>query len=160
MTFREVTAAVAAQGGVAIAPTRPIPALGRPESGGRRGLGSYDEATVDRWRYAGLTLDILLSYGDSPAEILLGIVRHRGGARAVRRRPAVAGWWPSEPDAHQNIRVLGRQLDRYPLAFRLVTTYLFAEDHTKTRSSTPCAGEDVFRLRCVDAGGDVRFPDR
>jgi hypothetical protein len=168
MTFREVTAAVAAQGGVAIGAH---PARFRhwddPNLAGVEVWDLYDEATTDRWRYAGRAFDILLSYGDYPAEILLGIVRHPAAALArfddeTRRRRLVA---VGTPDAHQNIRVLGRQLDRYPLAFRLVTTYLFAEDRTKTAlldalrrgrtyfafdALTPAA---TFDFRIVDARG-------
>ena len=167
MTFREVTAAVAAQGGVAIGAH---PARFRhwddPNLAGVEVWNLYDEATADRWRYAGLALDILLFYGDYPAEILLGIVRHpaalaRFDDETRRRRLAAVG----TPDAHQNVRVLGRQLDRYPLAFRLVTTYLLAEDHTKTAlldalrrgrtyfafdALTPAA---TFDFRIVDARG-------
>ena len=168
MTFREVTAAIAAQGGVAIGahPNR-FKHWDDPNLAGVEVWNLYDEATTDRWRYAGRALDILLSYGDYPAEILLGIVRHPAAALArfdgetLRRRLVAVG----APNAHQNIRVLGRQLDPYPLAFRLVTTYLFAEDHTKTAlldalrrgrtyfafdALTPAA---TFDFRIVDARG-------
>ena len=37
----------------------------------------------------------------------------------------------ASPDAHRNIRVLGRQLDPYPLAFQLVPLYVSATDRTR-----------------------------
>ncbi len=132
-SFREVTAAIAAQGGVAIGahPNR-FHHWNDPGLTGVEVWDLLDEATSDRWRYAALVLDVLFSYGDYPGEILLSIVRHPARALAafdeeVQRRPLTA---IGTPDAHQNVRVFHR-LDPYPLTLRLVTTYLLAEDNTR-----------------------------
>ncbi|MBI3606506.1 MAG: PHP domain-containing protein [Nitrospirae bacterium] len=132
-TFREITAAIAAQGGVAIGahPNR-FHHWSDPGLAGVEVWDLYDEAISDRWRYATLALDVLFSYGAYPAEILLSIVRHPARALAAfddetRRRPLVA---IGTPDAHRNVRIF-RRLDPYPLTLHLVTTYLLAEDKTR-----------------------------
>lgn len=93
----------------------------------------YDEATTDRWRYLAWVLDVAFWYGRYPDEILSRLIRRPDRALAAfdeqtlrRRVTAIAA-----PDAHQNIRVFGRQLDPYPLAFRLVPIYVFATDRTR-----------------------------
>jgi len=133
LTFSQVSTAIREQGGVAIgAHPRRFRHWADPALTGVEVWDLYDEATIDRWRYVKLSFDIVFSYDDYPEEILLAIVRHPAEALAefdaqTRRRRFVA---IGAPDAHQNIRVI-HQLDPYPLAFRLVPTYLLAEAQTR-----------------------------
>lgn len=73
-------------------------------------------------------LDVFYSYDRFPEDILLQLVDHpadplaRWDTLTLRRRMVgIAG-----SDAHQNIRLFGRQLDPYGLMFRVVTTHLLA----------------------------------
>jgi hypothetical protein len=133
LSFADVTAAIAAQGGVAIG-AHPSRFRHWSDSGlaGVEIWDLYDDATRSRWRYPGMALDVLISSRRYPAEILLSQVRHPDRALAAfdaetqRRRLTAIG----TPDAHQNVRVWGRQLDPYPLTFRLAVTYLLAEEPT------------------------------
>ncbi len=133
LTCPEVAAAVTAHGGVPIGahPNR-LTLWNEPSVVGVEVWDLYDEATTDRRRYLGLALDVAIWYGRYPDEILSRIIRRPDRALAAfdeqtlsRRVTAIA-----TPNAHQNIRVLGRQLDPYPLVFRLVPLYVFATDRT------------------------------
>jgi hypothetical protein len=134
LTCAEVATAVTAQGGVPIgAHPQRLTLWGEPSVAGVEVWDLYDEAKIDRWRYLAWALDVLVWYGTYPEEILSRTIRRPDRALAAfdmqttrRRLTAVA-----TPDAHQNIRVLGRQLDPYPLAFRLVPLYVLATDRTR-----------------------------
>ncbi|MFZ5876801.1 MAG: CehA/McbA family metallohydrolase [Nitrospirota bacterium] len=134
MTCPDVSAAVAEYGGVPLAahPSRSTQ-WDDPALAGAEVWDLYDEAKDDRWRYAAWALDILIWYGVYPDAILSRIVRRPDHALAAfdaqtaHRRLTAVG----TPDAHQNIRVLWRQMDPYPLAFRLVPVYLFAAEGTR-----------------------------
>jgi hypothetical protein len=165
MTFAEVTAAVVAQGGVPIGahPNR-FRHWHDPNLAGVEVWDLYDEAMSDRWRYAALALDVLVSYDDYPEQILFRLVRHPARALAAfdaetrRRRLTAIG----TPDAHQNIRVLGRQLDPYPLALRLVTMYLLAEEHSRSallEALRRGRGYWAFDILTPASGFDVRLVD-
>jgi hypothetical protein len=130
----EVATAITAQGGVPIGahPDR-FSLWHEPSIAGVEVWDLYDEAKAYRWRYLAWALDVAFWYGLYPDEILSRLVRRPDRALAAfdeqtrhRRLTAIA-----TPDAHRNIRVFGRQLDPYPLAFRLVPVYLFATDHTR-----------------------------
>jgi hypothetical protein len=134
LTCPEVASAITAHGGVPIGahPNR-FTMWNEPAVVGAEVWDLYDEAVTDRWRYLGWAMDVLIWYGAYPEEILSRVIRRPDRALAAfdrqtvrRRMTAIAA-----PDAHQNIRVLGRQLDPYPLAFRLVPLYLLAPDRTR-----------------------------
>lgn len=134
LRFDQAAAAVIAKGGVPIGahPAR-FAHWDAPNLAGVEVWDLYDEANSDRWRYAGKALDILFWYGRYPEALIGSIVRHptralaRFDAETGRRRlTAIA-----TPDAHRNIRVLGRQLDPYPLTFRLPVTYVLADEKSR-----------------------------
>jgi hypothetical protein len=170
MTCAEVSTAVAEQGGVPLAshPSRSTQ-WDDASLAGVEVWDLYDEAKVDRWRYVAWALDILFWYGAYPDEILSRIVRRPDqaltayDAQTARRRLTAVG----TPDAHQNIRVLWRQLDPYPLAFRLVPVYLFAAERTRDallealRNGRAYFAFEVFRpaptfaFRALDLGGNA-----
>jgi hypothetical protein len=134
LTCAEVATAVTAQGALPIGahPSR-LTLWDEPALAGVEIWDLYDEAKAHRWRYLAWALDVLVWYGAYPEEILSRTIRRPDRALAAfdtqttrRRLTAVA-----TPDAHQNIRVLGRQLDPYPLAFRLVPLYVLAPDRTR-----------------------------
>jgi hypothetical protein len=170
MPCAEVTAAIAGQGGLPLAahPSRST----RWDDEALAGVevwDLYDEAKVDRWRYVAWALDILVWYGAYPDEILSRIIRRPDHALAAfdahtaHRRLTAVG----TPDAHQNIRVLWRQLDPYPLAFRLVPVYLFATEGTREallgalRNGRAYFAFEVFKpaptflFRAVDSAGNA-----
>lgn len=170
MTCADVTAAVAEQGGVPFA-AHPGKSTqwDDPSLAGAEVWDLYDEAKVDRWRYLAWAPDILVWYGAYPDEILSRIIRRPDQALAAfdaqttRRRLTAIG----TPDAHQNIRIPGRQLDPYPLAFRLVPVYLLAVDGSRDallealRRGRAYFAFEVFKpapsftFRAVDAAGSV-----
>ncbi len=133
-TCAEVAGAVSARDGIPIGahPDR-FTLWDEPSVMGVEVWDLYDAAKTDRWRYLIWALDVAFWYGKYPDEILSRLVRRPDRALAAfdeqtlhRRLTAIA-----TPDAHQNIRVFGRQLDPYSLAFRLVPLYVFATDHTR-----------------------------
>jgi hypothetical protein len=134
LTCPEVATAITAQGGVPIGahPNR-FTLWNEPAVVGAEVWDLYDEAVTDRSRYIGWALDVLFWYGSYPDEILSRVIRRPDRALAAfddqtaqRRMIAIA-----TPDAHQNIRVLWRQVDPYPLTFRLVPLYVLAADRTR-----------------------------
>ncbi|MEW6682007.1 MAG: PHP domain-containing protein [Nitrospirota bacterium] len=134
LTCAEVATAITAQGGLPIGahPNR-LTLWDEPSVAGVEVWDLYDEAKTHRWRYLAWALDVAVWYGTYPGEILSRTIRRPDRALAAfdqqttrRRLTAVA-----TPDAHQNVRVLGRQLDPYPLAFRLVPLYVLAPDRTR-----------------------------
>ncbi len=134
LTCPEVAAAITAQGGVPIGahPNR-LTLWNEPALVGVEVWDLYDEAVTDRWRYFAWVMDVLIWYGSYPEEILSRVIRRPDRALAAfdretarRRLTAIA-----TPDAHQNIRILWRQVDPYPLTFRLVPVYLLAPDRTR-----------------------------
>jgi hypothetical protein len=170
MTCAEVSAAVAEQGGVPLAshPSRSTQ-WDDASLSGVEVWDLYDAAKDDRWRYVAWFLDILFWYDAYPDQILSRIIRRPDQALAAydvqttRRRLTAVG----APDAHQNVRVLWRQLDPYPLAFRLVPVYLFAAERTRDalldalRNGRAYFAFEVFRpapnfaFRALDFGGNV-----
>lgn len=170
MACAEVTAAVAAQDGVAIgAHPKRFTQWDDPAIAGVEIWDLYDEANASRWRYAAWAFDILVWYRTYSDEILSRLI-HRPDqalaafdAQTARRRLTAIG----APDAHQNIRIPGRQLDPYPLAFRLVPVYLLAPERTRgallaaLRNGRAYFAFEVFRpaptfsFRARDSAGAV-----
>ncbi len=95
------------------------------------GMEIYDilDDAVDRWwAYPKYFFDILYSFRQFPDEVFLSILDrpHRAlekwdALNAGRRIVAIAG-----NDAHQNTRVMGRQVDPYRLTLRFVRTHILA----------------------------------
>lgn len=73
-------------------------------------------------------LDVFYSYDRFSEDVFLQLVDHPAHSLArwdtLTRRHRIVGIAGS--DAHQNVRVFGRQLDPYGLMFRVVTTHLLA----------------------------------
>jgi hypothetical protein len=163
MTCAEVTAAVAAQDGVAIGahPAR-FRQWDDPAIAGVEVWDLYDEAKSARWRSLAWALDIVMWYGTYQDEILSRLIRRPDQALAAfdaqtaRRRLTAVG----TPDAHQNIRIPGRQLDPYPV-------YLVAAERTRgalldaLRHGRAYFAFEVFRpaptfaFRAVDSADNV-----
>ncbi len=134
LTFQEVVNEVRRQGGIAI--------VAHPRGWrdwsveGLTGLEIYD--TLDdvmdkKWKFPKYFFDILYSYRKFPAETFLSIQDRPAWHLAqwdelnrTKRLTGIAG-----NDAHQNVRVLGRQLDPYSLSFRYVTTHVLADALTR-----------------------------
>jgi hypothetical protein len=170
MNCAEVSAAVVKEGGVPLA-SHPSRSTHWDDASlsGVEVWDLYDEAKDAGWRYVAWALDILFWYDAYPDEILSRVVRRPDQALAAydaqttRRRLTAVG----TPDAHQNIRVLWRQLDPYPLSFRLVPVYLFAAERTRDalldalRNGRAYFAFEVFRpapnfaFRARDVGGNV-----
>jgi hypothetical protein len=79
-----------------------------------------------------LVLDVLSSEADYPDEVFVPLVERSGWNLARwdrvtrgRRFVGVAG-----PDAHQNLSVFGRVVDRYDLVFRALNTHVLAPSLT------------------------------
>jgi hypothetical protein len=86
-----------------------------------------------RWKAPKLFFDVLYSFRRYPEELYLPFVREPTEFLArwdalTARRPVVA---IAGNDAHQNVRVLGRQLDPYALSFQVVRTHLLVREHSR-----------------------------
>jgi hypothetical protein len=170
LTCAQVATAITAQGGVPIGahPNR-LTLWNEPAVVGVEVWDLYDEAVTDRWRYLAWMMDVLIWYGAYPDEILSRVIRRPDRALAAfdqqtaQRRLTAIG----TPDAHQNIRVLWRQLDPYPLTFRLVPVYVLARERTREallgalRQGRAYFAFELFRpapefqFHVVDAAGTV-----
>lgn len=88
----------------------------------------YDNAVENRWRYPGLLIDILSSYDRFPDEVFLSILRRP--KEALRTWDRLSGRQRligiGTPDAHQNLRVLGKQIDFYSRSLRFVNLHLLS----------------------------------
>jgi hypothetical protein len=88
----------------------------------------YDNATQSRWRYPGLLIDLISSFDRYPDEVVASILRRPEKALRIwdgitqRKRFFGIG----TPDAHQNLKILGRQVDSYARALRFVNLHLLA----------------------------------
>jgi len=86
----------------------------------------YDDATDHKTRYVGYFFDILFRFNRYPDEVFLSILDRPARELAMwdretrsRKLSGIAG-----NDAHQNVRIFGRQLDPYSRSFRFVNTHL------------------------------------
>ena len=103
------------------------------DSPGIDGMEIYDilDAAVKHpWRFPKYFFDILYSYDHYSDQVLLSILERPDDylkkwdeLSQQRRLPGIAG-----NDAHQNIRVLGHQIDPYALSFRFVRTHILAKE--------------------------------
>jgi len=130
LTFQQVLDEVHRQGGLAF--------VAHPKGWkewslkGIDGIEIYDvlDDVMDRkWKFPKFFFDILYSYRRYPDEIFISIQDHPAwhlkkwdDLAQSRRVVGIAG-----NDAHQNVRVMGHQLDPYPLSFRFVTTHVILD---------------------------------
>lgn len=86
----------------------------------------YDDATDYKTRYVRYFFDILFAFHRYPDEVFLSILDRPTRELAMwdrqtqsRKVAGIAG-----NDAHQNVRIFGRQIDPYSRSFRFVNTHL------------------------------------
>jgi hypothetical protein len=131
LTFQQVLDEVHRQGGLAF--------VAHPRGWqdwsleGVDGVEIYDvlDDVMDRkWKFPKFFFDILYSYRKYPDEIFMSIqdypawhLKKWDQVSQSRKVVGIAG-----NDAHQNVRVMGRQLDSYPLSFRFVDTHVLAPE--------------------------------
>jgi len=106
------------------------------DSPGIDGMEIYDilDGVVEHpWRFPKYFFDISYSYSDYPDQVFLSILDRPEAAlkkwddlSQQRRWTAIAG-----NDAHQNIRMLGHQIDPYALSFGFVRTHILAKELTE-----------------------------
>jgi hypothetical protein len=86
----------------------------------------FDDATDYKTRYVRYFFDVLFRFNRYPDEVFLSILdrpeRELTLWDQMTRSRKVAGI--AGNDAHQNVRILGRQLDPYARSFRFVNTHL------------------------------------
>jgi hypothetical protein len=90
----------------------------------------FDDATDNKMRFVRYFFDILFAFNRYPDEVFLSILDRPDKELALwdrqtqsRKMAAIAG-----NDAHQNVRIFGRQLDPYSRSLRFVNTHLFVPE--------------------------------
>ncbi|MGH7273877.1 MAG: hypothetical protein ACREIQ_05465, partial [Nitrospiria bacterium] len=87
-----------------------------------------DDVMDKKWKFPKYFFDILYSYRQYSAETFLSIqdrpTWHLQKWDQLTQAQRIVGF--AGNDAHQNVRVMGRLLDPYPLSFRFVTTHILA----------------------------------
>lgn len=87
-----------------------------------------DSIQEQRWRYTRYFFDFLYSFDSYPEELFLSIIERPDWSLTkwdeVNRDRKVTAIGTS--DAHQNVRLFGRQLDPYSISLRFVNTHLLA----------------------------------
>jgi hypothetical protein len=88
-----------------------------------------DDVMDKKWKFPKFFFDVLYSYRKYPQEVFLSIqdypawhLQKWDQINRTQRMVGIAG-----NDAHQNVKVLGKQLDPYSLSFRFVTTHVLAD---------------------------------
>lgn len=93
-----------------------------------------DDSVDKKWHFPKLLADILYSHKKYPDEVFLSIQdypkRHLALWDRLQKDKKIVGI--AGNDAHQNIKVFGRQVDPYAVNFKFVTTHLFAEALTES----------------------------
>ncbi|MCI0526236.1 MAG: hypothetical protein L0Y56_02110 [Nitrospira sp.] len=131
LTFQQVLDEVRRQGGLAF--------VAHPRGWqdwsleGITGVEIYDildDVMDKKWKFPKLFFDVLYSYGRYPEEVFISIQDHPSWhlrkwdqLSQSQRVVGIAG-----NDAHQNVKVMGYQLDPYPLSFKFVTTHVMAPE--------------------------------
>jgi len=131
LTFQQVLDEVRRQGGLAF--------VAHPRGWqdwslvGMTGIEIYDvldDVMDKKWKFPKFFFDILYSYGKYSEETFLSIqdypAWHLKKWDQLSRSQRIVGI--AGNDAHQNVRVMGRQLDPYPLSFRYVATHVLAPE--------------------------------
>ena len=129
MPLQEVVDQVKAQGALVFI-AHPRTYRGWPGLQGVDGMeiyDIYDDAIDHKLRFIRYLSEILFAFDRYPDEVFLSILDRPARELAdwdqrssSQKMVGIAG-----NDAHQNIRVLGRQLDPYSRSFRFVNTHLF-----------------------------------
>jgi hypothetical protein len=135
LTMPQIIEAVKRQGGLAfVAHPKGFKDWDTPGLDGMEIYDILDDAVDHRWRFPKYFFDILYSFRSYPEEVFLSIVdrpdenlRKWDDLSQQKRWVGLAG-----NDAHQNIRVLGRQIDPYGLSFRFVRTHILAKELNET----------------------------
>lgn len=131
LTMSELIKTVKRRGGLAFAAhPKGFTDWDSPDLAGMEIYDILDDAVDHRWRFPKYLFDIGYSYRSYPEEVFSSIVdrpeenlKKWDGLSQKRRWVGIAG-----NDAHQNIRVLGRQVDPYGLSFRFVRTHVLAKE--------------------------------
>jgi hypothetical protein len=131
LTFQQVLDEIQRQGGVAfVAHPRGWQDWSLKGITGMEIYDILDDVMDKKWKFLKYFSDILYSYKNYPDETFLSIqdyptwhLQKWDQLIQTERMVGIAG-----NDAHQNVRVLGRQLDPYPLSFRFVTTHVLASE--------------------------------
>lgn len=93
-----------------------------------------DDVLDKKWFYPKLFFDILYSHKKYAEQVFLSIQDYPEAHLALwdrlQKRRKIVGI--AGNDAHQNTRVLGRQLDPYATSFRFVSTHLLADTLSET----------------------------
>jgi len=135
MTMAQIIDDVKQKGGlVFVAHSGGFKDWGSPGINGMEIFDILDAAVKHPWRYPKYLFDVLYSYNDYPEQVFLSILERpddylkKWDELTQRRRwTGIAG-----NDAHQNIRILGHQIDPYELSFRFVRTHVLAKTLTET----------------------------
>ncbi len=92
-----------------------------------------DDALDKKWQFPKLFFDLLYSHKKYPEEVFLSIQDYPRSHLAlwdrlqkIKKIVGIAG-----NDAHQNVNILGRQVDPYVMSFRFVSTHLLARELTE-----------------------------
>jgi len=87
-----------------------------------------DSAYAQAWKAPWMALQVLTSWDDYPEEVFVHLLSRPGYSlekwdklTQTRKLVGIAG-----NDAHQNLKIFGRQLDPYPLDFKFVQTHVLA----------------------------------
>lgn len=130
LSFQEVVREIRRQGGLSfIAHPRGWRDWSVEGLTGMEIYDTLDDAVDKKWKYPKYFLDILYSYKKYPEEVFISILDRprwhleKWDALTMSRRVVgIAG-----NDAHQNIRLAGRQVDPYGLSFRFVSTHVLTK---------------------------------
>lgn len=131
LTMPQIIETVKERGGLAfVAHPKGFTDWDSPDVAGMEIYDILDDAVDHRWRFPKYLFDIVYSFRSYPEEVFLSILDRPDEnlmkwdeLSQKKRWVGIAG-----NDAHQNIRVLGRQIDPYGLSFRFVRTHVLAKD--------------------------------
>jgi hypothetical protein len=131
LTFQQVLNEVHRQGGLAfVAHPKGWQDWSLEDIDGIEVYDVLDDVMDKKWKFPKFFFDILYSYRKYPDEIFISIQDHPSWhlqkwdqMSQTRKLVGIAG-----NDAHQNVNVMGRELDPYQLSFRFVATHVLAPE--------------------------------
>lgn len=131
LSFQQVAEEVERQGGMAIvAHPQGWPDWSVEPIAGMEIYDLLDDAMDRKWKFPKFFFDVLYSYPEYSQEVFLSIQDrpkwHLGKWDELTRHRSVTGI--AGNDAHQNVTLMGRQVDPYSLSFRYVTTHVLAPE--------------------------------
>ena len=147
LTMSQIIEAVKQRGGLAfVAHPKGFKDWDSPDVDGMEIYDVLDDAVDHRGRFPRYFFDIWYSFDAYPEEVFLSILdrpeenlKRWDGLTQRRRWVGLAG-----NDAHQNIRVLGRQIDPYELSFRFVRTHVLAKELNESEVLRALAAGHVY----------------